>query len=85
MVYLNMTLIHSKGQGQAHFNLNTLQRVTDRSNIAIADKQEVACDLSIALFIFDQWPWPILKVKVMHIATVNISKWMTDTANITIA
>ena len=33
------------------------------------------------------WPWPILKVKVkvMHILTVNISQAMTDRANITIA
>ena len=33
------------------------------------------------------WPWPILmvKVKVTYIWTVNISKLLTDRANITIA
>ena len=36
LAYLHLTLVHSKGQGQAHFDFNISQMVTDRTNITIA-------------------------------------------------
>ena len=49
--------------------------MTDRTNIAIANTWEVKCDFTWHKYI---WPWPILKVKVkvMHILTVNILQTM---------
>ena len=64
---------HSKGQGQGHAHsiANFLQMVTDRANIAIANKYKVAYSLSIGII-------TVLKVKVMYNSTVNISHTVTD-------
>ena len=42
MMYLHLTLVHSKGQSQGHANLtvNMSQTVTDWTNIAIANTWE---------------------------------------------
>ena len=55
--------------------------VIDRANVAIADKYEVAyCLLAYLHFTVLK-----VKVKVMYNSTVNISKTVTDKANIVIA
>ena len=55
-------------------------------NITIAIKYEVTCELSISMF---RYIWFLLvlmvKVKVMHILTANISEAMTDMATIATA
>ena len=58
--------------------VNISQTVIDGANMAIANTQEVAYGLSINIFAL--WTCPILKikVKVVHISTVNISQTMTS-------
>ena len=38
LAYLHLTLAHSKGQCQGYVHVNIVQMVTDRANIAIANK-----------------------------------------------
>ena len=60
--------------------MNISKMVTDRANVNIVNKQEVAYGFSIVIFALTL----DLKVKVMHILTVNISEMVTNWAKITI-
>ena len=46
LAYLHLTLVHSKGQGHAHFDLNISKMVTDGENITIVINYEVAYRIS---------------------------------------
>ena len=51
---LNLTLAHSKGQGQGHTHFDREYLANDnRQNLAYANSHEVACDLSIGIYTFD--------------------------------
>ena len=65
-------------------NISILQTLTYETNITTANTEGHLWTCHWHTYI---WPWPILKVKVkvMHILTANISKMVTDKANITIA
>ena len=53
--------------------------MTDGVNIATANKFKISCGLSI-----DIWHCPILKVKIVHISTVNVWQTMTEMTGIEI-
>ena len=54
LLNLYLTLPHAKGQGQGHANtVNNSQMVTDKANIATANKYKIMQVLSIRTFTFD--------------------------------
>ena len=85
-VYFDLTLTHSKDQGQCHtpFDYNYLTsdgKLDKHFNWQLIESRMWPFDWHIFI-----WPWSILKVKVkvMRISTVNILKIITDRADITI-
>ena len=55
--------------------------MTDRENFTIGINTKLHMVFWLAYLYLT---WPILKVKVMHISNVNISKMITDRENLTI-
>ena len=55
---------------------------TDRTTIVISNTESRKWSFDLHIYI---WLWPILKVKVMHTSTVNISQMVIERVNITIA
>ena len=87
LVYLHSTLAHTKGQDHHHVSF-------DCEYPANGDRYGRHCywkQIESHIWAFDYhiyiWPWPILmvKVKVIHTWTMNISKKVTDRVNTTIA
>ena len=66
---------------------NFLQMVTDRANIAIANKYQVAYGLSIVIFAFDLGPLSFFKVNISQMltgqkllsSTNRVTYWLSNT------